>query len=89
MKVEETWVLVKISLMKDKELYKRDWEIEGLVNFICKHGLCRLQGRASFSASCVQVCNWLSHDTHSCIFLHAANTVSHSTLPGHTSKVQP
>jgi hypothetical protein len=32
--------------MKDKELYKRDWEIEGLVNFIGKHELCRLRGRA-------------------------------------------
>ena len=46
MKVEETWVSVKMSLMKDKELYKRDWEIEGLVNFIGKHELCRLRGRA-------------------------------------------
>ena len=39
-------MLVRMSLMKDKELYKRDWEIEGLVNFIGKHGLCRLRGRA-------------------------------------------
>ena len=39
-------MLVRMSLMKDNELYKRDWEIEGLVNFIGKHGLCRLRGRA-------------------------------------------
>jgi hypothetical protein len=35
-------VLVRMSLMKDNELYKRDWEIEGLVNFIGKHESCRL-----------------------------------------------
>ena len=30
-------MLVRMGLMKDNELYKRDWEIEGLVNFIGKH----------------------------------------------------
>ena len=30
----------KNESMKDKELYKRDWEMEGLVNFIGKNMSC-------------------------------------------------
>ena len=42
-KVEETWVLVRMSVGKDKELYKRDdRERQGLVNFIGKHEVCVL-----------------------------------------------
>jgi hypothetical protein len=62
MKVEETWVLVKMRLMQDKELCKRDWEIEGLVNFIGKHELCRLQGLALISYNYFRFCvtsGWL------------------------------
>ena len=44
-------MLVRMSLMKDKDLYKRDWDTEGLVNFIGKHELCRLRGRAIAPAS--------------------------------------
>ena len=33
-------VRMTMSLMKDKELYKRDWEMEGLVNFIGKNMSC-------------------------------------------------
>ena len=52
-------MLVRMSLMKDNELYKRDWEIEGLVNFIGKHGLCRLRGRASSPRLSLSACNCL------------------------------
>ena len=41
-KVEETWVLVRMSVVKDNEQYKRERERQGLVNFIGKHLVCRL-----------------------------------------------
>ena len=65
--------------MKDKELYKRDWEIEGLVNFIGKHGLCRLQGRAPLGTQreMLEVCE-IFHVTSKCHL----QTPLHTTMPG-------
>ena len=63
-------MLVRMSLMKDKDLYKRDWDTEGLVNFIGKHELCRLRGRAChLYVTILKLCsNMVSIVRQSCYF---------------------